>query len=528
MADKRKSTSGFIIRITSVLMVISFVCSLCSCASNEGFDGTRFTKTRHISVLVDSNVKLNGTDPDSSLSGFTVNNSISAKFIHDAVLKECNIDVTFMSSDDVLLSRGNSADISFMDSISWINTYYKMDSVVNIAPYLNEYPDSFTDLKELLGDENLYSCTDDPSEIWFLTPYNTEPDARVTFIRKDWLDKLGLEAPSNRKELYACLIAFRDNADQLLGNDADEMIPFFVDEDPSLSAKPLFDSCLDTAIDDRKFYDHGYCRATQEGYKDGLAILNDWYLEELLPDDFESIRALTKESYEPIENGYVGAFCAKYDYLYANGVHSHINALHENCGEGAEYIAVNTFENRYGEYTSWQEDRLKEDGIKVFLPSTCSDPLACMVYLNWISSKEIIIALQDRYYSTSTIDPYSFDRYLLTVSGLYPNGSLADDEDAMAARQTAFEVDYIQRGNKCVRYWPYYFKYINTDFDYSSAYPDSTKNFTCRVIASSEGSFDAVYEKEFKDYLNLGAYMLYKIRDMEWEKVMVEGDMTPW
>ena len=494
-------------------------CSLCACSGNDGFDGKRFAKTRHISVLVDFKAQTG----ESSIS---VNDSPCAGYIHDAVLKECNIDVTFIDSDDVLLSKGNSADISFMDSVSWINTYYKMDSVVNIAPYLNEYPESFNDLKGLLGDENLYSCTDDPSEIWFITPQNTEPDARVTFIRKDWLGKLGLEEPSTREDLYNCLIAFRDNADVLLGEEAEQMIPFFVDEDPSISAKPLFDSCLDTSIDDRYFYDHGYCRATQGGFKDGLNILNDWYLQGLLPEDFENIRTLTKESYEPIENGYVGAFCSKYDYLYANGDHSHIKALHEKCGDEARYVAVNTFENSYGEYTSWQEDRLMEDGIKVFLPSTCSDPLACLVYLNWISNADNIILLQDL--NTSEAGPCPVDRYLLTLKGLFPYGDLADDAEAMAARETALEVKFIQRGNKCVRYWPYYFKYINTEFDYDSAYPDSTKNFTSNVIRAPEGSYDSVYDKEFKDYLNLGAYVIYKIRDIEWEKVMVDGDMTPW
>ncbi|MBR4946986.1 MAG: extracellular solute-binding protein [Clostridiales bacterium] len=523
MSDKRRVTSSLFVRITALLLLISMALSLCACSRNSGFDGKRFAETRHITVLVDSNVKNFVSDEE---SGFTVNNSKSAQYIHDAVLRDCNIDVTYVDSDDVYMSKGNSADISFMDSVSWINTYYKMDSVINIAPILEEYPDSFSDLKELLGEENLYSCTDDPSEVWFITPKNTEPDARVTFIRKDWLDKLGLDAPSTREELHDCLIAFRDNADVLLGDNADQMIPFFVDEDPSISAKPLFDSCLDTSIEDRYFYEHGYCRATQSGFMDGLAILNEWYHEELLPEDFENIRALTKESYEPIENGYVGAFCSKYDYLYANKDHSHIKALQENCGGEARYIAVNTFENKNGEYTSWQEDRLMEDGIKVFLPSTCSDPLACMVYLNWISSKANIAALQEYCYSRSSIDPYFFDRYLLTVSGLYPDGGLENNEDAMAARATALEVNLVHRGNKCVRYWPYYFKYVDTGL--AETYPDSTKNFTSRVISSAEGTFDDVYEKEFNEYLERGAYMIYKLRDMEWEKVMVEGDMSPW
>ena len=99
-------------------------------------------------------------------------------------------------------------------------------------------------------------------------------------------------------------------------------------------------------------------------------------------------------TYESIEKGYVGAFCSQFDYLYANGENSHINALHKNCGNNADYIAVNTFPDRYGRYVAWQEDCLWEDELKIYLPSTCSDPLACLVYLNWISNSGNIGKLQ--------------------------------------------------------------------------------------------------------------------------------------
>ena len=106
----------------------------------------------------------------------------------------------------------------------------------------------------------MYSCTSDPSEVWYLSQRDFEPEARVTFIRKDWLDKLGLEVPSNKNELYECLVAFRDNADMLLGEESSGIIPFFIDGEPNISAKPLFDSFLDTSIDDQFYYMNGYTR----------------------------------------------------------------------------------------------------------------------------------------------------------------------------------------------------------------------------------------------------------------------------
>ncbi|MER2139534.1 MAG: hypothetical protein ABS965_05370, partial [Succiniclasticum sp.] len=65
-------------------------------------------------------------------------------------------------------------------------------------------------------------------------------NARInTFIRKDWLDKLGLALPTNEDEFYNCLVAFRDNAELLLGEDADKMVPFHFPEGRDRGTKLL-------------------------------------------------------------------------------------------------------------------------------------------------------------------------------------------------------------------------------------------------------------------------------------------------
>ena len=502
-------------KITAVILVISIVLALAGCSKdNSSFDGRRFAKTRHITVLTDY-ITGSGTD-------ITVNSCQAARYIHDSVLRDCNIDVEFIESYKYSLLNGITADISYTGDSNMLTTYYKMGAVLNIAPYLDQYSDSLTDLTALLGDENIYSCTDTKDEVWYLTPRKSVPDARVTFIRSDWLEKLDLDAPKTKAELYDCLIAFRDNAELLLGEESDKMIPFFIDNEPNISAKPLFDSYLDTDISDKDFFVNGYCRVTQPGYKDGLKTLNEWYLEDLLPERYTDIRPRTKESYEPIENGFVGAFCAKSDYLYKNGENSHIAALKDNQGNSADYIAVNCFENSKGQYTSWEEDYLKEGGDKVVLPATCEDPLASLVYLNWISDPDNIKAIQE----LKVDDPYSSDRFLLTFKDTGIDE--AQYPEAGEARKTAMDVSFIQRGNKCIRYNPYYFKFVKGDTDYASLYPDSTGDFVCDVISSDYGTFEDVFTTKFDEYGTRGAYVIYYIRNDNWEKVMVNGDMTPW
>lgn len=488
-------------RALSVILLISVVVGMCSCRTdNSDFDGVRFGKTRHITVLVDS------MSDDAVL-----NSSAYAQYIHDAVLRDYNIDVKFVSSKVRDITHGTMADIAVTENYSYVTTNYKAGSVINLAPYLDEYSDSLSELKSLLSDENLYSCTNDSSEVWYLSQASSEPLAQVTFIRADWLDKLGLEAPTNKEEFYKCICAFRDNRNLLLGEDSESMIPFFIDNDPSVSCKPLLDSFLDTNISDEEFYVNGYNRATQDGYSDGLRLLNDWYLEGLLPTDFMYIRPNTKESYEPIENGYVGAFCGEYDYLDKLDI------------DASDYVAVNTFENSEGEYTYWNEEYLKQEVIKIYVPATCKDPLACLVYLNWISDSDNIEAVKN----LSGDDSLGYDKYLITCDGKYPDGR-AYIESVNQARDTAMAVNVINRGCKCVRYNPYFFDYIETDVDIKSLYPDSTKIFTCGVIASEAGCFDTNYPVLYEDYLCSGAYVICYMRENEWNKVVVDGNMLPW
>ena len=509
------------IRFISLVLVVSVICSLCACSKkpDTNFDGTRFADTKHITVLVDS---LTGFD-----SSYNVNTSKTAQYIHDEVLKDLNIDVTFIGSDQLNFENGVAPDITFTIHYNIITTYYRMDSVINIAPYLDQYKSDLTNLTGLLGEQNIYSCTDNKSEVWYLTAKEYLPNNRITFIRGDWLEKLNLEVPKTTEELHKCLIAFRDNKDKLLGDDKDKMIPFFIDNEPNRSAKPLLDSCLNTDADDYEFYLHGYNRATQKGYKYGLKILNDWYLEDLLPKDYQSINPGSKESYESIEKGYVGAFCSKCDYLYQNGDNAHINAFYKNCGEGAKYIPVNTFTDKNGKYNAWDEDYLYEGGNKICLPSTCKEPLACLMYLNWISDEKNINAVLSVNSKGSTDDPFDSERYLITYNGINPD--LSDKDNAELARKTASEVNFLQRGIKCVRYWPTAFKYvINSVRDVEALYPGSVSRYDCTMISSKAGEFDKNYEEQFELLKSNGSYVLLIIRNDEWQKVMVQGELEAW
>ena len=511
MADRLNRINRIhIMRIVSLILVMSFVFGLCSCKPNDNdFDGMKFSNTRTITVL--------SSATDDELE----------KYIHDSILNDCNINVEFIPYATHGQPSGVVPDLAYSYDYNVLTTFYRMGSVINISPYIDEYSSSLPYLTDMLGEENIHYCSDDHSEVWYLKarrPYN---ETRITFIRGDWLDKLGLGVPSTREEFHNCLVAFRDNAELLLGTkNALNMIPFMVDSEPNVSCKPLLDSFLDTNIDEMNIFTQGYCRATQPGYSDGLKVLNEWYLEGLLPSDFYTIAPDSKETYLPIESGYVGAFCGQCDYLYENGDNSHISSLKDKCSD-ATYIAVNTFENSEGEYTCWSEDYIEEFGRYVYMPSTCSDPLACLVYLNWISNPDNIEAM-DSIASIMAFEHSTLDDYVLTYYGHYPDlGNITSDE-FIQAQETADAVKMIRVANRCVRQGPTIFPYFKAGVDYSVVYPGSTAKLVCDAVSLPAGEFDDSYPVLFEEYIEKGARIIYSFRTSEWEKVIIKGDMTPY
>lgn len=537
MSKKRALGTVLIKRIVSVLMLFGFLLSICSCSKPSASEGSadasglkdgRFGSVRHITVGVDDHFGRLRNDDENSEEKVDLNSSLLAIYIHDAVLEECNIDVEFVGLNGRNVCNGNMPDISLVADVNNLNTYYRMNAIVNVAPYIEGNSAELGSLFELLGEENIYSGTDDRSEVWYLKVKENRPVANVTFIRTDWLEKLDLEVPSTRAEFENCLKEFRANADYLLGDDASMMIPFLIDNEPHNSAKPLFDSFFDPSMDDKDCYAHGYDHSTMPGYGDCLRLLNEWYLADLIPSDYGSIGRYTKEYYEPIENGFVGAFCASYDYLYC-GAEPHIDVLHEKCGEQADYIAVNTFENSEGEYTYWHADYSDMNQKQIFLPSTCTEPLACLVYLNWISTPSTMQEIEHLWLnSTVSDDPYSYERFLITTDCESDAELLASKPAAGLAKETAEEVTIISRGSKCVRYGPDYLKYCSSDLDFDAVYPDSLRKYNTSMISSPECEFDSLYSVTLEEYLLSGAGYIYSMRLSEWDKVMVQGDMTPW
>ncbi len=515
--------------------------------NGEVVDG-KFVETRKITVEVYDRGNDGGSDPT---------NNMYTEYIKQGVLEDLNIEVEFVAVPrwteveqiNNLLAAGDAPDVCYTYDYPTIQTYANMGGVVDLSQYVDTYKDLLPNLWAWLGETNIY-WDKDPSTgtIWALEGKLAVSNRINTFVRKDWLDKLGLQAPTTKAEFEEMLIAFRDNADTLLGADADKMIPYSVSYDVGWRAATLIESFIDPNISDKEYYINGFDdrKFTQNGTKEAVRLLNKWYNDGLMWDDFALYGSGDSTEDDMMKAGYVGAFSHNWDYPFRNGEDS-INAnLQRLVGEDAEFIAIDPFEDSNGTHTKFVSGPIDR---KVFFPSTNEEPLASLMYLDWISDPEHIQYLQ--------IGDEGVTHEVLESGAIATMAATGD-----AIQNSGMNIDYTMTCNGL--------KLVDADltvqsraYTYASVNPDTVaeadaicntdmkvgKNVNVGAITSEEGmgtvlaekrdiaydtaviasvdEFDAVWDAAMADYLSSGGQAIADERAEKWAATFGDSDMLP-
>ena len=360
--------------------------------NGEVVDG-KFVETRHITVEVYDRGNDGGSDPT---------NNMYTRWIQQQMLEKHNIEVEYVAVPrwteveqiNNLLAAGNAPDICLTYDYPTIQTYANMGGVLDLASYVEDYRSLLPNMWNWLGETNIYwDKSPVTGELWAIETKLATTNRINTFVRKDWLEALGLSAPTTKQEFEDMLIAFRDNADTLLGADADKMIPYSVSYDVGWRAATLIESFIDPNISDFEYYVNGFDdrKYTQNGTKEAVRLLNKWYNDGLMWDDFALYGSGDSTEDDMMKAGYVGAFTHNWDYPYRNGEDSILANLKRLVGEDATYIVVDPFEDSKGTHTKFVSGPVDR---KIFFPSTNTEPLACLMYIDFISEPETIQYLQ--------------------------------------------------------------------------------------------------------------------------------------
>lgn len=377
--------------LLAVAMVMSF--ALVAHAEAEIVDG-KFTTTRHITVEVYDRGNDGGSDPT---------NNMYTEYIKKGMLEDHNVEVEFVKVPrwteveeiNNLLAAQKAPDICLTYSYPTIQTYADMGGVMDLSDLLEEYKDLTPNLWNWLGETNIY-WNQDPVDgtIWAIEGKRAETERIATFVRQDWLDALGLEAPTTTEEFEAMLYAFKERASELPVDDASKVIPFSTSYDIGWRCSPIIESFIDPEISEREYYINGFDdrMVTQNGVKEAVRLVNKWYNDGLLWNNFALYGSGDTTEDDNMKAGYVGAFCHNFDYPFRDAENGINASLKRNIGENAKFVAVDAFTASDGSHTKYMYSCAGDR--KIFFPLTNDEPEACLMYLDWISDPEHIAYLQ--------------------------------------------------------------------------------------------------------------------------------------
>lgn len=500
----------------------------------------KFAQTRKITVEVYDRANDGGSKPE---------DNFYTKFIKEGMLRDHNVEVTFkpvprwteVQQINNLLAAGDAPDVCVTYDYPTIQTYANMGGVMDLNPHLEKYKKELPNLWNLLTDNNIYYDQDpEKKTIWAIEARLANSTRINTFVRKDWLKKLNIAEPKTIEEFEAILKAFKDNASTLLGKDANKMVPFSISTDVGWRADHLLASFIPSNISDKDTFVFGFDdrKLLFPGIKNGVKKLNDWYNAGLIWKDFPMYStAGDKTEDNMIKAGYVGAFIHNWDYPYRDGDNSINNSIKRAAGQDAEFIAVMPFKNDAGKYAKFLPGPVDR---KLFFPATNKEPLASLLYLDWISKLENRKFLQigeegvthekmaDGAIKTIAAkgekimnSPSNID-YTITINGL-DLGNPDLNVKSIALGYVGVDASVISQAYKYSTFDGRFTKKFNVgeikaEAGMGPALSDKRNTLLTKAVAAAAGTFDSVFDSGLKDYLNSGGQAIIDERKAAYEK----------
>jgi len=432
-----------------------------------------------------------------------------------------------------LMAAGNPPDLMMTYSIDNINNWGDQGGLFDVSPYINT---TLKNLKEFLGPDPALPGRDliqrnqnNQTGQIFSIPGRRMNVARLnTFMRKDWLDKLGLPVPKTKEEFYDTLAAFKEQDPGGVGRN--RVIPYIMNEDVRWSAGNILESFIDPNMSHRDRWVNVVVERYNllPNYKEGIRFLNRMYNAGLIDRDFPLYRdddILNNH----IRSGAVGAFGHNWDQVFRESERL-LSDLRKNVPD-AEWIALDCMTNSEG-----VPQRMSYDpaGIFYFIPKSSKHPDAAMRYLNWLAKYE-------NYHFIQTGPEGIVHTYVDGVPKLNPqagdgwiqnsalnidytpimNGLFLETEDesiraiaaaypwpaqmVMAAYHTA--LNNAKPGPVIIPASP-----LTAAGPLNQTLQDKSKAFVIQAIVAPSADFDRVWDTNVADWLSSGAEVVRKER----------------
>ena len=198
------------------------------------------------------------------------------------------------------------------------------------------------------------------------------------FIRKDWLDILDIEPPTDKESLVTVLKAFRDEDP---GNVGDKLIPMQIPFDSTAftdanRTTDLMRSFLSTSIEEEKTM----LPVFRPGFKEYMAYLNKLYREDLIHKEFPTFSYAKNR--EQVMQGIVGFFN---DNATLVGTEGFYGTLKKNVPT-AELLPLEVYDHDDGSYYKLEHPPF---GFYLMTPKSSKSPESVVKYIDLLCREDI-------------------------------------------------------------------------------------------------------------------------------------------
>lgn len=459
-----------------------------------------------------------------------VDNNRWTQYINDTFGKENNIKVEFYGIPrlqeaeklNVLMASKDAPDICFTYQTSVYHNFAKQNGLYDLTELIDKYGEN---LKANFADTLKYGMYEGkqlsvPAKVALRSALFT------SYIRKDWVDKLGLELPETTEEFYEVLKQFKEKDPGNVG--AENVVPFamsaanFVDEDYQQNCDPLLMSFVET-MSEEEYYT--LPRLKYPGFKEGVRFLNKMYNEGLIDPDF-ALHNDFKAFDEKISSGKAGFYtCDTNRGMVTGGVY---DALLKNV-PGSEFVPVDCFKNSEGKYAK----RLPNPtAMYIFVPRFSKNAVSAVKYLNWMADYDVGMTLtcgnEGEHYNLEEGIPVPIDpeynkktRYNLTDYGLLYNGAPYLTKDNYEKQIEKLYPDFAEVRKASMKLAltdtvepPYFVAPVDAMSKNKANLDVKFKEAMIKSIVAKPEEFDSVYDAMTEEYMISGgeAVMQNKIQ----------------
>ena len=548
-----------LVKALLLVAVLATMMALAACTSDNGggeggagaLDANgRFYETQTISVVIwDRNHE---RMPDMASNGWT-------DWLQERALADLNINVEFevvprwdqQPFTTTLIGAGSAPDVTFhFGGTALTNTFAEMGGLLDLTPLLESYGHLLPNMHNWLDDLVYYNVRPATGENFAMSSRRTEIMRQNTFIREDWLNTLGLAPPNTLEEFETALKAFRDNAELLLGEDADMMIPMLMDGDVGWAIGTLIESFIPDNVTERQWFRYVFDdrRIMHPSTKEAVRVANRWFNEGLLFQEFAYGEAGTIMA-DFVRLGVVGAQVANWDMPFRGGGDQQIVTMREHRGPEANFITITPFPNDAGNRVMFA---FSPSDRHIVLPHTNRNPLASLLWIDFMSRQDVrdfmafghpglhhevmpdgairvlpgaeqpdnfIFAAVNNFDINFVANGFDLGDPYLTVATLalaYPG---IEPSQIMAARDMALNAARVWR--------TVVMRPISAQEGMSEPLNEFRNQLLHNALMASVDQFDQVWDSMFAQYLSIGGQAIIDERDAAWVETFGDVDFMP-